>query len=184
MQRLKAIDPENATGEAKRLLERIQERYGMTTNFEKTLANSPAVLEGYLNFREQLELGLLDAKLRERIALLVSEKNCSPYCLALHTVLGRTAGLSEEEILDSRRAVSSDRKVEIALLFVCAVLAKYGQVSDTDVVRLRQGGYGDGEISEIIADIGLMTFSNYFSQVAGTALDLSLVSDSPDFAGS
>lgn len=183
MQRIIPINLENATGEAKRLLEMTQERYGMTTNFEKTLANSPAALEGYLNFKEHLKGGLLDATLLERIALLVSEKNRSPYCLAAHTTLGRVVGLSEEEIVDSRGGVSPDSKVEIALQFVCRVLEKHGQISDADLARIRRGGYRDGEITEIVANICLMIFSNYFNLVAGTVTDFPLAPDLPNSRG-
>lgn len=45
----------------------------MTPNMMRTMANSPAVLEGYLNFSGALGHGLLLAKLREEIALSVGE---------------------------------------------------------------------------------------------------------------
>ena len=42
MQRLKAIDPDQATGRVKQLLDAVNEKYGMVPNAVRTLANSLA----------------------------------------------------------------------------------------------------------------------------------------------
>ena len=75
MPRIKAVDPRHATGQAKELLDAVNEKFGMVPNLARTLANSPAALKGYLAFGEALEDGLLPAKLREQIALTVSQTN-------------------------------------------------------------------------------------------------------------
>ncbi len=50
MQRLIAVNPAEATGKAKQLLDGVQAKLGITPNLMKTLATAPAALEGYLNF--------------------------------------------------------------------------------------------------------------------------------------
>ncbi len=45
MPRIKPIDPDNAQGRAKLLLDGVQKSFGMTPNLMRTLANSPAALE-------------------------------------------------------------------------------------------------------------------------------------------
>lgn len=70
MSRISIVNAEQATGKAKDLLDAVQAKLGMTPNMMKTMANSPAVLEAYLNFSGALSNGTLDAKLREQIALL------------------------------------------------------------------------------------------------------------------
>ncbi len=54
MSRLPAIDPERATGRAKQLLDDLQRQLGFAPNIMRTLANSPAVLQGYLDFSHAL----------------------------------------------------------------------------------------------------------------------------------
>jgi AhpD family alkylhydroperoxidase len=88
----------------------VQKKLGMTPNMMRTMAQSPAVLEGYLNLSSALGGGSLPAKLREQIALVVGEANGCEYCLSAHSAIGRMLGLSEEEILDSRRGESSEGK--------------------------------------------------------------------------
>ena len=61
MQRIAAVNPADATGKAKQLLDGVQAKIGMTPNLMKTLATAPAALEAYLNFSAALSTGSLDA---------------------------------------------------------------------------------------------------------------------------
>ncbi len=69
MTRLTAIDPAQAEGKAKALLDGIQKTLGMTPNVLRTLANAPAALEAYLSFGQALSKGRLDAHLLADIGL-------------------------------------------------------------------------------------------------------------------
>lgn len=171
MERLRAINPSSATGKTRELFEKIYDRFGMIPNFMRTMANSPAVLESYLLVDGALSRGLLDAKLRAQIALVIAEVNQSSYCLAVHSAVGRTVGLSEEEIIDSRKGVSPDSKVAATLAFACRLVEKKGRVSLEDVYRLSRVGYSEAEIAEIVANVAFNIFTNYFNLAAGTATD-------------
>jgi uncharacterized peroxidase-related enzyme len=177
MQRLSAINPESATGKAKTLLDRVQTKLGMVPNLMRTMANSPAVLEAYLTFKEALTGGVLSIRLRERIALTVAEVSGCDYCLAAHSAVGRMVGLSEEGIQDSRKGVSPDSKVEAALRFAQQVVEKRGRVADHSISRLRRAGYGDEEIIEIIANVSLNLFTNYINLAAQTTVDFPAVKE-------
>lgn len=171
MPRLQAVIPETTTGRVRELLDQIQTSLGVTPNLARTLANSPAALEGYLNFGDALRRGLLPAKLREQIALAVAQANDCAYCLAAHTAIGRTEGLSEEAILDSRRGESPNSKDATALQFARKLVSERGRVGDEDLMRLRRSGYSDTEIAEIIANVALHQFTTYFNHVAMTEVD-------------
>ena len=110
MSRIPAINLEQATGQAQRLLQGVESKLGFAPNIMRTMANSPAVLQGYLGFSNALSKGNLSPKFREQIALAVSEINACQYCLAAHSTIGRSVGLSEEAIGDSRRGESPDTK--------------------------------------------------------------------------
>ena len=153
MPRLKAIETTEADPKAKALLEGVHKKLGMTPNIMRTMANSPAVLEAYLAFGNALSKGSLPAKLREQIALTVGELNGCQYCLSAHSALGKMVGLSDEEIADSRRGVSPDRKTEAVLRFAGKVVTERGWVSDEDVVALRTVGANDAELAEIVATV-------------------------------
>ena len=121
MPRLPAVSPEHAAGRAKELLGGVQATLGMIPNLTRTMANSPAVPEAYLNFIGALAMGSLPATLREQIALAVAEVNGCDYCLAAHATTGKMVGLNHQDILDSRQGISPDRRVEAALQFARTV---------------------------------------------------------------
>ena len=171
MPRFLAISPEDAAGRAKELLDGVQATLGMIPNLMRTMANAPAVLEAYLNFKGALAMGSLPARLREQIAITVAEVSGCDYGLAAHSAVGKVVGLSHQDILDSRQGTSPDRRVDAALQFARTVLHQRGRVGDREVARLRRAGYGDGEIAEIVANVALNLFSNYFNHVAGTVVD-------------
>ncbi len=173
--RLNAVDPALATGKAKDLLAGVQATLGLTPNMMRTMANSPAVLEGYLQFGAALGKGALRAGLREQIALAVAQANECDYCLSAHSALGRMAGLSADELTASRDASAGDPKAEAALQFAVAVVAARGAVSDTQFAAVRAAGFTDGEIAEILAHVALNVFTNYFNKAALTVVDFPVV---------
>ena len=177
MSRLQAINPDQATGQGQRLLHGVQNKLGFVPNIMRTMANSPAVLQGYLDFSSALSKGTLSPKFREQIALAVSEINDCQYCLAAHSAIGRTVGLSEEAIEDSRRGESPDTKEATALAFTRHVVLNRGWVTDEEVAKLRKAGFTEGAIVELIANISLILFTNYFNHVAETEVDFPAVSE-------
>ena len=177
MPRLQPISTDTADEKAKELLNQVQAKLGMTPNIMRTMANSPAVLEAYLGFGEALAKGSLSSKLREQIALAVSEANGCTYCLAAHSAIGQAVGLSEEAILDSRRSSSTNKKDNVALQFAQKLVDNRGVVDDGEISKLRDVGYNDGEIAEIVANVTHNIFTNYFNQVAGTVIDFPQVKE-------
>jgi len=176
MPRIPAINPDQATGQAQRLLKGIQSKLGFAPNIMRTMANSPAVLQGYLEFSNTLSKGNLSPKFREQVALAVSEINDCQYCLAAHSAIGRSVGLSEEAIGDSRRGESPDTKEATALAFTRNVVENRGWVSDEDIAKLRKVAFSQGDIVELMANISLTLFTNYFNHVAETEVDFPAVS--------
>ena len=177
MPRLPAINPDQATGQAQHLLQSVESELGFAPNIIRTMANSPTVLQGYLDFSNALSNGNLSPKLREQVALAVSEVNDCQYCLAAHSAIGRSVGLSEEAIGDSRRGESPDTKEATVLAFTRNVVENRGWVSDEDVARLCKVGFSQGDIVELIANISLTLFTNYFNHVAETEVDFPAVSE-------
>ncbi|MBI3580112.1 MAG: carboxymuconolactone decarboxylase family protein [Ignavibacteriales bacterium] len=169
--RLKTVDPAKATGKAKEFLDEVNSAFGMTPNLMKTMANSPAVLRAYLDFNTTLSTGSLDAKLRERIALSVSESNQCEYCLSAHSAIGKMVGLGEKDILGARQGKASDPKIQAGLVFAQQLVERQGRVSNDEISRVRQTGYTDGEIAEIVANVALTIFTNYINHVAQTDVD-------------
>lgn len=176
MTRLTALNPEEVTGKTKDLFNAVQAKLGVVPNMMRTMGNSPAVLEGYLNLSGALSHGKLSAKTGELIALAVSESNSCDYCLAAHTFIGEKLVKADPEVLhNARTGNSADEKTAGILQFAKALISKNGLVNDQDVAAVRNAGASDAEISEIIAHVGLNVFTNYFNNTANTEIDFPVV---------
>jgi len=176
MSRLTAIDPTTATGKAGELLHAVKAKMGMIPNMTRVMANSPAVLESYLGMSGALAGGTLSAHLRQELALATAQENGCDYCLSAHSAIGKMVGLTEEEILGSRRGAVEDAKATAAIVFSNRVLATRGSLDDADIIAVRTAGFNDGEIAEIIAHAALNIFTNYFNKAAQVEIDFPKVS--------
>jgi uncharacterized peroxidase-related enzyme len=171
MTRLNVIQTDKATGQAKELLEAVQAKLSITPNMTRVMANSPAVLEGYLSFSGALAGGSLSPRLREQIALEVGEQNGCEYCVSAHTAIGKMTGLSSVEIEAAREGKADQPKSTAALTFAHEIVARQGRATQADVDAVRRAGFTDGEIAEIIAHVALNIFTNYFNNTAAVEVD-------------
>ena len=174
--RIEPVEPARAEGRAKDLLAGVQRALGVTPNLMKTLAHSPAALEGYLSLNGALGTGLLPATVREQIALLVAQENGCEYCVAVHTLLGTKAGLKAEQALAARKGQSDDVKSRAALILARQVLERRGDVSDAQLAAARAAGITDGEVAEVVVHVALNVLTNYFNVLARTEVDFPPVS--------
>src|SRR5437879_8056669 len=84
--------------EASELLEKTRAQLGRVPNLYAALANAPAALRGYLEFRAALGHGSLSPALREQLALLIAEENGCGYCVSAHTFRGTKMGMSPDAL--------------------------------------------------------------------------------------
>lgn len=172
MQRLNSVNPENATGRQKELLDTVQGAFGMVPNTTKVMANSPAVLESFLGFSQAMGSAAIGEKLHNQVKLSTSETNSCDYCTSILSAVAPSAGLSADEILAGRTRNAEDRRTKAALAFASDVLESRGKVSDLQLADVRDAGFDDDEIVEIVASVVLGCFTNFLNNVADTELDI------------
>ena len=68
-------------------------------------------------------------------------------------------------------ATGATAKDTAALAFAQKVVKERGIVSDEDVAGLREHGFTEGDIAEIVANTALNILTNYFNHVAATVVD-------------
>lgn len=163
--------PEATTGIARELLDATRRQLGRVPNLYAAMAHSPIALQGYLDFRGALQQGVLDLKMRERVALLVAQLNDCDYCVAAHTFRGGKIGMGADDLMATRRADSTDAKTAAALHLVKALTLREEANAETALTEALQAGWTEAEIGELVAHIALNVFSNYFKQIAHPPLD-------------
>lgn len=175
MARVNLVDPGTASGEADALLKSIDQAFGVTPNMFRAVANSPAALKSMWGSFGALGQGRVDAKLGEQIAVAIADRNACEYCLSAHTALGRKAGASADEMAQAQAGRSADPKTQAALAFALKVVENRAAVAEADVAVLRQAGFDDGAIVEILAHVALNLFTNYVNVALDVPLDFPAV---------
>jgi AhpD family alkylhydroperoxidase len=137
----------------------------------RLLAKSHASLKGYLGLRSALIHGQLGFRLRDLIAIFVAEANGCVYMLSSHVAAARRAGIDEDAISDARHGRAADARTDAVLRFVNALVHAHGNVNDVEVVTLRAAGVDDGEIVEIVSNVGLQLFTSYAAMCAALPPD-------------
>ena len=114
----------------------------------------------------------LDVKTRERLAIATAQVNGCDYCLSAHTYLGlNLARLSAEEIALNRNGASSDAKADAAVRFGAKVAQTRGKIAAADLDAVRQAGFTDAQVIEIVAVVAENFLTNLINNVADTDID-------------
>jgi len=66
---------------------------------------------------------------------------------------------------------SCDARADAALQFARTAIINRGEIADADLQAVKHAGFSDGEIGEIICNVALNIFTNYFNKIASTAID-------------
>ena len=160
---------------SKPILDAVHKQLGIVPNLFRLLGSSPAALTGFTSLQGALSK-TLDVKTRERIALAVAQVNGCDYCLSAHTYLGlNLAKISPEEIALNRKGSSGDAKANAAVQFAAKVAKERGHVSDTDIAAVRNAGFADAQVVEIVALVAENSFTNFLNEVAKTEIDFPVV---------
>lgn len=175
MSRVPLVNRDTATGARKSLLDQVHGAFGATPHMFRAVANSPAALQSMWGSFGALGGGVIGARLGEQIAVAVADRNACAYCLAAHTALGRKAGASAEEMAAAQVGESSDPKTAAALRFALKLVDARGQVSEADVQALRDAGFDDERIVEILAHVALNLFTNYVNVAFAVPVDFPAV---------
>jgi uncharacterized peroxidase-related enzyme len=175
MSRIPLIDRANASGERRELLDQIQSAFGATPAMFRAVANSPAALKSMWGSFGALGGGTIPAKLGEQIAVAIADRNDCEYCLAAHTMLGRKAGATAAEMSAAQQGEASDPQTAAALRFALKVVEQRAKVNDADVQALRNAGFSDEQIVEILAHVALNLFTNYVNVAFAVPVDFPAV---------
>src|SRR5882762_7681469 len=145
MSRIPTHTVEDAPEASRPLLQKIAQSSptGRPLNLHAQMAHSPAVLAAYTSLRAVIaEHGALGPKVS--------------WALNLATAV----------------AVGNDNMIDALTLVVREAAANSGNVTDITWKTAQQGGWGDAELAEAFAHLGLTMFTGYFLNYAQTDTDV------------
>lgn len=165
MARTTPLTPDQVPAESKPTLDAFIKNIGFTPNMMATFARSPVAFNAWATLLGSLSK-TLDVKTRDSIGLAVSEVNGCNYCLSVHSFTAEhMAKLPVDEIVLARKGHAYDPKRDAAVQFARKVIETRGQVSDADLKAVRDAGYPEANIIEIVALVAMYTLTNFFNNV-------------------
>ncbi len=157
---------------SKPLLEQAKKNLGMIPNLERVMAESPALLEGYVHLWELFDTTSLSPIERQVVYQTANFENQCEYCVPWHTKLAQMAGMSPSEIEALRQGAElEDPKLESLRQFTKSLILNRGKIAEVELKAFFAVGYSAQQALEVILGIAVKTMSNYTNSIAGTPLD-------------
>lgn len=163
---------DSAPKAAQRILQEAERRFGFVPNLYRTLAEAPAALTAYHEVGLAFASSSLSPAEQQVVLLTVSQAHECQYCVAAHSMVGSTVGLSDDDVTALRGDRNpTDEKLKALRSFTRAVVEKRGWVDDEDLAAFLDAGYERPQVLEVLAGVTQKTLSNYTNHITRTPLD-------------
>jgi uncharacterized peroxidase-related enzyme len=167
------LTPDTATGHVQPILSDIAKAYGRVPNLMGMMANSPAVLTGYLALAEHWGATSFTPTEREAVVIAVSAENGCEYCVAAHSTIAKHMVKSDPSTIDAvkRGNGTGDPRLDTLVRTARTLTANRGRLSDAERGEFLSAGWTEVQLGELIVGVTLKTFSNYFDHVFPATID-------------
>lgn len=167
MPHLTPLTPDTAVGASRDLLADLVSRHGRIGDMVSTMAHSPAVLGGYLQLSRAMGRAKLDRKVSERISIAVQVQQGCGLCLDAHLSAARKLGVDEEEIERARAGTSADPAIAAIITLALQVYREPTSITEEQINALREHGYSDRAIADVVGVVTLNILTGAFNLLAG-----------------
>lgn len=158
---------------AQPLLEDAQQKFGFVPNLLGGLAESPIVLQTYLNLGALFDKTSLTPVEQQVVLLAASVENHCIYCVAVHSILAKHKAKADAAIVDALREQQplTDKKLDALATFTRAVVEQRGKVTGIALDNFIAAGYNRSQVLEVVLGVTMKTLSNYANHIIHAPLD-------------
>ncbi|HEY3326418.1 MAG TPA: carboxymuconolactone decarboxylase family protein [Novimethylophilus sp.] len=178
-------NPDTAPEGSRETLTQLVQSYGFLPNLAGVLAESPAILKGYVAATSAFDSAdtTLSPLERQIVMLAASVKNRCIYCAAAHGMLAGKHGLCPGEVdnMQQQRRLS-DARLEALRHFTETIVEDRGRVSDVELEVFIKAGFTQAQILEVILGVAIKTLTNYAHHIAKPPLNEQFAGFSPHWA--
>ncbi|WP_306334923.1 carboxymuconolactone decarboxylase family protein [Streptomyces sp. KL118A] len=162
--------PDTAPPASRPAMERTAAAFGRVPDAVARLAESPELLNGFLELSAAFERSTLEPVAREVVIMTIAVRNDCHVCVAMHTGKLRKLGAGTELVaaLREQRALG-DERLEAVRQFTLAVLATAGGVGDEELKAFLAHGHTERNALEVVLGIGTYTMSTLANRLTRAA---------------
>ncbi|PPK75995.1 putative peroxidase-related enzyme [Methylobacter tundripaludum] len=164
---------QNAPIAAQPLLEGAQQKFGFVPNLLGGLAESPTVLQAYLDIGALFDRTSLTSVEQQVVLLAASIENHCIYCVAVHSMLAKHRAKADVAIVDALREQQplTDKKLDALATFTRVVVEQRGKVTGIALDNFIAAGYSRSQVLEVVLGVTMKTLSNYANHIIHAPLD-------------
>lgn len=163
---------ENVTPVNQEIFDNLQKALGFVPNLYATIAYSSNGLTRFLAYQNAKTS--LSNKEKEAVNLIVSQVNGCVYCQSAHLVLGKMNGFSDEQLLEIRKAKSSNVKLNALVQLAADITQNRGNANESLVNEFFAAGYTNENLVDLILQISDKTAMNYLHNLTKVPVDFPL----------
>jgi len=158
---------------AQPLLEGAQQKFGFVPNLLGGFAESPIVLQAYLNLGALFDKTSLTPVEQQVVLLAASVENHCIYCVAVHSMLAKHKAKADAAIVNALREQQPlpDKKLDALATFTRAVVEQRGKVTGIALDNFIAAGYSRAQVLEVVLGVTMKTLSNYANHIIHAPLD-------------
>lgn len=150
----------------------LQQGLGFVPNLAATMAESPALVCGFVDLRKTLADGESTGVEREIVALATSIENDCNYCMAAHSTFALMQEADAGAVAAARAGnAPDDARLGALYRFARELVVNRGHISDSEVQALLDAGYSSGALLEVVAQVGFTTLANLTHNISDAPLD-------------
>ena len=181
--RFKVVSYEEASAEVKAIYDDTKKtlQIPFVLNWFKCQGSNPILLKGnWAKLKSTLMKGDIPNVLKQLIIYNVSkERNCE-YCAQAHGIFAdsMSAMISENEnfrVTNDLESPLIPESYRTAIKVVTKAALNHDMIVDSDFEKLREAGFDDAEIQELMAQADLVNMLNTLADVAGIKIDNELM---------
>ncbi|MEK6710431.1 MAG: carboxymuconolactone decarboxylase family protein [Nitrospinota bacterium] len=162
MPRISLIEPAQAEGSAKRVMEGLQKQYGVVIDPVKAIAHKPELLRSLLSLTAVADgPGEIDPGFKEILNVRASILNGCHFCTQMHSNMARAHKVPADKLQGAKEGSASaafDEK-EKAALRLCEESTRNVKVSDAAFEGLK-AHYSEAAIVELLGVVGAINMWN------------------------
>ena len=163
---------ESASKDGGQALGRLHAAVGMIPNLAATMAESPALLHGFLDLRERFAQTGFSGGETQVLALVSAYENRCRYCLAFHTAMALKEGVPGAAV-DLLRDGKAPGEARLAALseYAREMVQKRGDVGEAGLRAFLAKGFTKQQALDVVMSLAFFQMANYASHVTEPPLD-------------
>ena len=168
--------PDNAEGEAKEVLQNVQNKYGFVPNLFAYMAEAPYTIEAYAMLTELLNKTALSAAHQQIALLAVSVYHQCDFCRVAHQAFGKAAKANPQTLAAIIEGGEIENARDRALVdMVIAIVENRGWVDDAQLQVFFDADFEKRNVYDLILITTIKTLSNYSNHLTKPAANEQLL---------